>query len=264
MRQTAAVIALIAASAAFAQNPPEERETPATQQPAEPTQQPTQPRPGEQQSGAAAPTEGAQVPPAPPPQNVPEDGETLRQDLAKGSAEAGQAKSATCAACHGADGNSFNPEWPTLAGQHAGYIVQQLEAFQSGARQNVLMTSQAQGLSPQDMRDLAAYYTRQVPQLRTADPELARLGADIYRGGNPETGVTACIACHGPTGSGNPAADYPMVRGQHAVYLASALEAFANDDRRSDPNQVMRNIAALLDDDEIEAVTSYMQGLRQE
>ncbi|MBA3563024.1 MAG: c-type cytochrome [Gammaproteobacteria bacterium] len=204
-----------------------------------------------------------ELPPAPPPQAVPEGGaDAAAQDLAEGSAEAGQAKSATCAACHGADGNSFNPEWPSLAGQHAEYIVQQLEAYQSGARQDVLMTSQAQGLSEQDMRDLAAYYTRHIPQLRTADPELARLGEDIYRGGNPETGVSACIACHGPTGGGNPAASYPLVRGQHAVYLAGELEAYATDERRSDPNQMMRNIAVLLDDNEIAAVTSFMQGLR--
>lgn len=244
MKKTAAVIALIAASAAFAQQPAEQPAGAQEQQP--PADQPA-----------------AVAPPAPAAQGQ-EGANQPRPDLARGSAEAGQAKSATCAACHGADGNSFNPEWPSLAGQHAGYIVQQLEAFQDGTRQNVLMTSQAQGLSEQDMLDLAAYYTRQVPKPGTADPELARLGEDIYRGGNPETGVTACIACHGPTGSGNPAAEYPVVRGQHATYLARALEAFANDDRRSDPNQMMRNIAARLDEDEIAAVASYMQGLRQE
>ncbi|CAN5141347.1 hypothetical protein BH24PSE2_BH24PSE2_05040 [soil metagenome] len=194
------------------------------------------------------------------PADVPQSGEA--RVLAEGSPEAGQAKSAKCAACHGADGNSFNPEWPSLAGQHAEYIVRQLEAFQSGARQNVLMTPQAQGLSQQDMRDLAAYYAAQLPKPSTADPELARLGEEIYRGGNPERGASACIACHGPTGTGNPAAGYPLVRGQHAVYLAAALEAYARGERRSDPNQVMRNIASLLDDEEALAVATYMQGLR--
>lgn len=179
-----------------------------------------------------------------------------------GSAEAGREKSTTCAACHGGDGNSFNPEWPSLAGQHARYLIRQLEAYQSGARQHVLMTPQAQNLSEADIRDLAAFYSEQALQPRTADPELARLGEDVYRGGNPDTGVSACIACHGPTGAGNPAAAYALVRGQHAPYLVNTLKDYASGERRSDPNQMMRNIAALLDDDELAAVAAYMQGLR--
>jgi len=179
-----------------------------------------------------------------------------------GSAEAGREKSATCAACHGGDGNSFNPEWPSLAGQHASYLIRQLEAYQSGARQHVLMTPQAQNLSEADIRDLAAFYSEQALQPRTADPELARLGENVYRGGNPDTGVSACIACHGPTGAGNPAAAYALVRGQHAAYLVNTLRNYASGERRSDPNQMMRNIAALLDDDELAAVAAYMQGLR--
>ena len=63
------------------------------------------------------------------------------QTLAQGSAEAGQEKAAPCVACHGADGNSVTPEWPSLAGQHAGYIVRQLEAYKSGDREDVLMSA---------------------------------------------------------------------------------------------------------------------------
>ena len=96
---------------------------------------------------------------------------------AEGSAEAGQAKAATCAACHGIDGNSLNPEWPSLAGQHPAYTVKQLKAFRACGqnpadsactRNNVLMVGQAVGLSDQDMEDLAAYYAEQKPAPKTA------------------------------------------------------------------------------------------------
>jgi cytochrome c553 len=183
---------------------------------------------------------------------------------AQGSAAAGQAKSTTCAACHGADGNSVTGAWPRLAGQHASYIVRQLHAFQDGDRQEVTMSGFAKQLSDQDMLDLAAYYESQTPTLGTADPKLARMGEQIYRGGVADRGVAACIACHGPTGKGNPLAAYPVIRGQHAEYVFSTLHAYASGDRRSDGamNQMMRNIAGLLREDEMRALASYVQGLR--
>lgn len=81
--------------------------------------------------------------------------------LAAGDADAGKAKSASCAACHGSDGNSNNPVWPNLAGQHAAYVVKQLKAFKSGERKDPLMSPMAAGLSEQDMENLAAYYAGQ-------------------------------------------------------------------------------------------------------
>jgi cytochrome c553 len=189
---------------------------------------------------------------------------TVGRADAQGSAEAGRSKSVTCAACHGPDGNSVAAEWPSLAGQHPEYIVGQLKAFQSGDRQDVSMTAFAQMLSEQDMLDLAAYYGQQTPSLGTADPELASLGERVYRGGIVERGGAACIACHGPSGQGNPLAAYPRVSGQKAAYLVNSLRAYASSDRRSDVavNQMMRNIAVLLSEDEMRAVASYMQGLR--
>ncbi len=184
--------------------------------------------------------------------------------LAQGSAEAGQAKAASCVACHGADGNSVTPEWPSLAGQHPGYIVRQLEAYQSGDREDVLMSAFASTLSTEDMRDLAAYFATLPAVQRGADPDLVELGERIYRSGLPDRGVAACIACHGPAGRGNSLATYPVVRGQHATYVVNTLHAYASGDRRSDGtiNQMMRDIAVTLRDDEIQAVASYMQGLR--
>lgn len=182
---------------------------------------------------------------------------------AAGSAEAGQAKSVTCSACHGMDGNSLNPEWPSLAGQHESYIVKSLQSFKSGARQNVLMSSMALPLTDEDMVDLAAYFSAQKPRGGVADPALVSTGERLYRGGNKETGVPACLACHGPTGQGNPAAGWPAIAGQHATYSAAQLTAYRAKQRATDGDtQMMRNVSATLTDDEIKAVASYIQGLR--
>jgi cytochrome c553 len=182
--------------------------------------------------------------------------------LAQGSPEAGQQKAATCAACHGQDGNSLNPEWPSLAGQHEQYIVRALRAYRpGGSRNNPLMMGQVAALSDQDMQDLGAYFSAQTRAPLTADPALVTAGERLYRGGNQERGISACIACHGPRGLGNPAAAYPAVAGQHAPYTAASLRAYKKSERESDPNQMMRNISSLLSDDDIRAVSSYIQGL---
>lgn len=186
------------------------------------------------------------------------------QELVEGSADAGKAKSVTCAACHGADGNSVNPQWPSLAGQHATYIVKQLQAFKSGARSDPLMTPQAMALTEDDMRNLAVYFASQEPAPKTvANPDTVDKGAALFRGGDPESGASACMACHEPTGRGNPAAAYPMLRGQYATYVAKQLRDYASGKRKSDqPTRVMREIAAKLTEDEILAVASYVQGLQ--
>ena len=178
---------------------------------------------------------------------------------AEGSVEAGQEKSAVCVACHGVDGNSANPEWPSIAGQHAGYLTQQLKAFRDGERQNPLMSPIAMGLSDQDILDLAAYYEAQRPAAREADPELVEAGRRIYKGGVAERGVTACIACHGPSGQGNPLANYPVIAGQHAAYTRLSLRNYASGERA---NQIMQDIASRMSDEDIRAVSEYVQGLR--
>lgn len=181
---------------------------------------------------------------------------------AEGSVQDGQAKSAVCAACHGVDGNSVNPEWPSLAAQHPEYMVRQISAYQSGDRQDVLMTAQATALSDQDKADLAAYFSAQSLTPREADAALVGRGERLYRGGDPERGITACIACHGPQGRGNPLAGYPLVAGQHATYIANQLRLYASGERRSDPNQMMRMIAGRMTEDDIRSIAAYMQGLR--
>ena len=190
--------------------------------------------------------------------------EVQASSLVEGSIEDGKAKSITCAACHGPEGNSANPLWPNIAGQNAPYILAQLKAFKEGARQDPLMTSQAMLLSDEDMADLAVYF-ESLPAAAQAvkDPGTVGRGEGLYRGGNLETGVAACIACHGPTGDGNPAAKYPALRGQHADYVAKTLRDYASGARTSDgKTQVMRDIAGRLRDDEIAAISSYVQGLK--
>jgi cytochrome c553 len=184
--------------------------------------------------------------------------------FAAGDAQRGKEKSATCTACHGEDGNSINPEWPSIAGQHPKYLTNALLDFKSGQRSNVLMSGQATALDDQAIEDLAAYFATQKSSQRTADPKLVEQGERLYRGGNLDKGLSACTACHGPSGRGNPGAGYPVLAGQHATYTANQLLAYRAGERQTDAeqNQVMRNIAALMSDKEIRAVASYIQGLQ--
>ena len=179
----------------------------------------------------------------------------------EGSVEAGKAKSATCVACHGVDGNSPNPEWPSLAGQHETYLVAQLEAFKAGERQNVLMSPMATGLSREDMADLAAYFSAQALAPKETDPQYLTRGEELYRGGDIARGITACIACHGPRGHGNPLPPYPAIAGQHATYVANALRQYAVGEREG-LNNMMPNIASRMTESDIRAVSAYVQGLR--
>jgi cytochrome c553 len=186
------------------------------------------------------------------------------ESLIAGSVDAGQARSITCTACHGAAGNSVNPMWPNIAGQSATYVLTQLTAFKDGSRSDPLMTPQAMMLSDDDMRDLAVYFeSLPAAAMAVADPGKVDKGEALYRGGDMENGTAACLACHGPTGRGNPAASYPALQGQHATYTAKQLRDYAAETRKSDgKTRIMRDIAARLSDDDINALASYVQGLR--
>jgi cytochrome c553 len=181
---------------------------------------------------------------------------------AAGDAAAGKGKSAVCMACHGPDGNSPNPIWPKLAEQHPSYIIKQLGDFKTGARKNDLMSPMAAPLTDQDVENLAAYFSSQTQKGGSAAADRVALGEKIYRAGNAETGVAACMACHGPTGIGNAPANFPRISGQHADYVAKALKDFRQGSRTNDVNAMMRGVAARMTDDEIAAVAQYVQGLR--
>ena len=172
---------------------------------------------------------------------------------AGGDPEAGQMKSAVCAACHGADGNSDNPEYPSLAGQVPGYIEQQLAHFKSGNRNNMIMAGMAQMLTPEDMSNLDAWYSSQTAKVHTiSDDQLedAQLGEKLYQGG-------ACMGCHGPAGGGIPP-NFPRLAGQHSEYTEAQLLLFKSEERL---NPIMRPIAAALSPKQIRAIAIYLSGL---
>ncbi len=187
-----------------------------------------------------------------------------------GSVQAGAAKAPMCFACHGPNGNSVSPVFPRLAGQNAVYIVEQLHAFRAGVRQNPMMSAMAAGLTDQDIDNLAVYFAAQTPTGLTADPTLWKAGEALYRSGDPQRQVPACAACHGPTGQGNPAAGYPALRAQQSAYVLAQLQAYANGTRYSGPNPatatpnsiMMFTIAKRLSPAQMQAVASYVQGLR--
>ena len=180
----------------------------------------------------------------------------------QGDAQAGQAKSATCAACHGAQGNSPSPEWPNLAGQHASYTSKQLADFKAGKeRTDPVMMGMAANLTPQDMADLGAYFATLTPAGGFVSEEHLALGERIYRGGNQKTGVPACIACHGPNGAGDPMGGVPALSGQRPAYTAKQLMAFRKGERTNDRNIMMRQASRWMSDQEIEAVSEYIAGL---
>jgi cytochrome c553 len=181
-----------------------------------------------------------------------------------GDANAGRAKAQTCVACHGADGNSRNAQFPKIAELGAPYIYKQLVDYKEGRRVNAVMAGIVAALSDQDMRDLATYFANQTRTGGVADEAQTELGELVYRGGNSATGVPDCSGCHAPEGVGNPAAKFPGLAGQHSQYLVTQLHAFRRGERANDAGQMMRNIASKLSEQEIEAVAEYIAGLRSD
>ena len=188
---------------------------------------------------------------------------TFKGDAGKAQGIANQ----VCSACHAADGNSQIAANPKLAGQFPEYLHKQLTNFKPAGgkkaeRENVVMAGMVASLSPDDMRNLAAYYAGQAAKPGNArNKDLVALGQKIYRGGIAAKGVAACASCHGPNAAGMPA-QYPRLSGQHAEYTEAQLKAFRAGERANDPNSMMRAVAAKLSDREIQAVADYVAGLR--
>ena len=176
-------------------------------------------------------------------------------DLAKG-----KASFVTCAACHGANGNSAIAANPSLAQQHPEYLVKQLKEFKAGVRKNAIMNGMAAPLSEQDMRNIAYWVTTQkmTPGSATNKDTIA-LGEKIWRGGIANRGVPACAACHSPNGAGIPIR-FPRLAGQHAAYVEQQLKDFRDGVRTND--KVMPEVVNGMNDAQIKAVADYIQGLR--
>ncbi|HWG00036.1 MAG TPA: c-type cytochrome [Steroidobacteraceae bacterium] len=187
-----------------------------------------------------------------------------------GSEQAGASKAAVCFSCHGPDGNSQSPTFPRLAGQNAVYIAEQLHLFRAGIRKNPVMQPMSAGLSDQDIDNLAVFFAAQTPAGLEGDPSYWKAGRALYLHGDVAHGVPGCVACHGPTGRGNPAAGYPALQAQQSVYVVSQLQQYANGTRYSGSNAttatpnsiIMFDIAKQLTPEEMRDVASYVQGLR--
>lgn len=190
---------------------------------------------------------------------------------AAGNAEAGQEKVAVCGACHGADGNSAAPNFPKLAGQGESYLFKQLQDIKAGStpgapegvgRKVLEMTGMLDPFSDQDLADIAAYFASQKMTVGMADPALVEEGEKLYRGGKLDTGMPSCTGCHAPNGVGNDLAGFPQLGGQHAAYTAKQLTDFREGSRTNDGDTaIMRTIASKLSNKDIEALSSYIQGL---
>ena len=178
----------------------------------------------------------------------------------RGDVAAGKSKAATCAACHGADGNSLIPIYPSLAGQSANYIAKQLADFKSGERKDPVMAGMVAALSEEDMNDLAAYFAVQSTKAGTG--ELNEAGHKLYLSGDADKGIASCISCHGIAGKGMKQAGFPSLTGQSQDYLKKQLASFRDGSRGNDNNGIMRNIAIKLSDADIDAVSQYITSLK--
>ncbi len=193
---------------------------------------------------------------------------SVSANAAEGNAEAGKAKAATCAACHGMDGNSPVNLFPKLAGQHADYLVKQLHDFKAAAttggktgRNEPTMFGFVMTLSDQDMADLSAFFASQkVTHAPAAD--FAAIGKKLYEAGDAERGIPACMACHGPAGKGMGLAGFPALAGQHSAYIKAQLSKFKAGQRNNDLNGMMEGVAKKLNDSDIDAITQYIASLK--
>lgn len=176
-----------------------------------------------------------------------------------GDADAGSQKAFACAACHGFDGNSSSPQFPSLAGQDAEYIAEQLQAFKDGQRANQIMLGMAAALSPQDMRDIAAHFASQKPALATTGPAPSGVGAKLFHDGNPGQGVPACATCHGVDGRGI-RGTAPRLAGQQPEYLSNVLGAWRSGITwgKSARAQIMPQIAKNLTAADVSALVDYL------
>ncbi len=210
-------------------------------------------------------------------------GNVQAQNIENGNPAAGKEKSASCGGCHGEDGNSLMPTAPKLAQQHASYLGKQLLAFKDGSRNDPVMSGMAMAVNDNDIADITAYYAAQTistnpePVLPEDDEagtanggkedketmaDLLAKGSNLYRNGDLVRQVSACIACHGPSGEGNKPAAFPALRSQHPEYLIKTLSDFKSGARSKNPDNMMFMIAKKMTDEEIKAVSYFISTMK--
>ncbi len=230
---------------------------------------------------AAAAVAYAQTTVTPVQENAPVQAAPLNtapEKVVWGDAKAGATKAAACAACHGLDGNPTDPQYPRLAGQSERFIARQIALFKTGERNTgmaAVMKPFADMLTAQDARDIGAFFATQRSGSGVADDTLItrgpnagkkfyQVGEQLFRNGDKARGIPACMACHGPAGTGNPGPAYPHIAGQQAAYTQRRLEEYrAGTTAERDPHLffVMAAVTRQLTDEEIGALSSFLQGL---
>jgi cytochrome c553 len=183
--------------------------------------------------------------------------------LFAGSNDVIKHKVAVCHACHGINGISQNPEWPHLAGQNKRYFVKQLLQMQEGRTRNApIMTPFIAAFNIKDMDDVATYYAKMARGVGHTPKRFIARGEALYRIGNYQKRIIACIVCHGPHGDGNAEAGFPLIAGQRARYTLMQLMAFKKGMRTNDLNHIMQDISQHMSYEEMNAVAHYIEGLR--
>lgn len=202
----------------------------------------------------------------------------LQINPATSFALSGEQAVAACVGCHGDKGNSVAPIFPKLAGQNKKYITKQLMDFKTHKRKNPTMEGLAASLDDETIAVIADYYAAQklqttpVPSDDDEDDEdndssliseeLSKKGRELYQYGNLSTKVPACRACHAPDAMGNELAGFPMLKNQHATYLATTLRQFRDGERKNDTNGMMHMSARKMSAEEINAVAAYLANMK--
>ncbi len=158
--------------------------------------------------------------------------------------ENGKEKSAFCQNCHGTNGNSRNPQYPNLAGQNTGYLIDQLQKFQSGGRTNFDMQRLTAYLSKDDIADISTYFASLTPISVGGNASLARKGKNK---------ISVCTGCHGQFAKGR--GIIPRLAGQQPAYLKKQLQNFKNRSRLGGP---MNGISANLSDQDIKEIAAFL------
>jgi cytochrome c553 len=162
-------------------------------------------------------------------------------------------KAQVCAACHGPDGNSTNPDYPILAGQSWRYLYTQLKDFKEGRRSDPQMSPMAAGLSQDDMVALGNYYAAQKPKPISFPVDGAKVEA-----GRKIADAALCPMCHlgGFVGQN----EIPRVAGQWPQYVKKQLLDFKAKRRTNDAGN-MASYTSNLSDQDIESLSQYIGNL---
>jgi cytochrome c553 len=167
-----------------------------------------------------------------------------------------------CSKCHGANGVSISPLFPTLAAQLPGYIEAELKLFRLRARSDprarAIMWGISRGLTDEQIKGVAQYFSTQ-PAVRgsaSSNPALAEQGKVMYENGAPDRDIEACTVCHGHSGEG--VNTQPRLAGQHRDYVVTEMFQYRSGLRE---NKVMQHVTEKMTDAEIAAVVDYVSTL---